>query len=196
MSVRIPNPQTKTLRQLNTSDLLGDIWSSCNLNLTENLGRIRVSNRGLNVGSIGTSLVPIVFQYYDGDSNSRIWCIAGTRMYYNSGAGGQSWVQDATASTPTNLGVDCDMELFNNALYICGNGDIRKYNGAWSTVSTAPNGGPCSMCVFGGRLYFTQSQSQIGSMSIGEVVVEPTSTPNTQINQSDFKRRKSRLKCQ
>lgn len=184
MTIRIPN-ENKQLKQIGNSDVLGNIWSSFNLNLTENLGRIRVSPRCMLVdGTAGPSTLanmglPVAFEFYDNGTNERIWCIAGARMFYSSGDPDDTFTQDATASTPTDLGTDSDMAVFDNALYVVGNGTVYKYTGSWSTVSTAPNGGDSSICVYAGRLYSTQGSNQIFSVSSADVVTEPTSTPNT-----------------
>lgn len=184
MLTKIPN-ETKQFKQTNVSDVLGNIWSSYNLDLTENLGRIRVSPRGLlvdNSVSLANMDVPVTFLFYDNGSNERIWCIAGARMFYNSGDPDDSFTQDATASTPTGLNEGCDMELFNGGFYVAGDGSIYKYlSGTWSTVSSAPNGGDCQMCVFGSRLYATQSISSIFSVDISDVVVEPSGSVNTNL---------------
>lgn len=184
MTIRIPD-ETKQFKQIGNSDVFGNVWSSFNLDLTENLGRIRVGPRchlvdgsAINVANMET---PVAFEFYDDGTNERIWCIAGARMFYNSGDPDDTFTQDATASTPTNLDSGCDMKPFNGALYVAGNGDLLKYNSSWATVSTAPNGGNCSMCVYANRLYATQSTSQIFSCDTSDVIVEPTSAPNTNL---------------
>lgn len=178
--IRIPN-ENKQIAQVNNSDVLGSLWSSFNLDLTTNRGRIRVSPRGMLVSSSSTLTnmeTPVSFVFYDNGTNERIWTIAGARMFYSSGDPDDSFTEDATASTPTSLNDDCDMVVFNDAIYVCGDSSLYKYNGSWSTVSTAPNGGECSMCVFTGRLYASQSNSQIFSVDSADTVSEPGS-PNT-----------------
>jgi len=195
MPIKIPN-ETKKFKQIGNSDVLGNIWSSFNLDLSENLGRIRISPRCMLVdGTVGASTLtnmetPVTFKFFDNGTNERIWCIAGARMFYNSGDPDYVFTQDATASTPTSLNDGCDMENFNAALYIAGNGDLTKYTGSWSVVSTAPNSGNAQMCVFQNRLYVTQGDStasaQIFSCSSGDVVVEPTAAPNTNLYTLDL----------
>lgn len=186
MTIKIPN-ETKQFKQIGNSDVIGNIWSSFNLDLTENLGRIRVAGRGLLVdgSAVGETNMetPVAFEFFDNGTNERVWCIAGARMFYNSGDPDDSYTEDATASTPTDLSNDCDMKVFNNAIYVAGCGDLHKYayGGTWSTVSTAPNGSECSMCIFGNRLYASQSTSQIFSVDTADVVTEPTSVPNTNL---------------
>lgn len=178
--------QPGAFKQVGNSDVLGNIWSSFNLDLTENLGRMRVSPRGLIVSKSndsGLSNLETVtaFVMYRNSGTDRIWALAGERLFRNTGNPSDAFVQDTTSGTPTSLGSGSDMELFNGAIYVMdsGGGTLYKYNGSWSTVSTAPNGGDCQMCVYAGRLYFTQSSSQIGSVDLADAVSEPSGTPNT-----------------
>jgi hypothetical protein len=181
--IKIPN-ETKQFKQTNVSDRLGNIWSSMNLDLTENIGTVRVSGRGMIVDSnadLANLETPVSFAFYDNGSAERIWCIAGARMFYNSGDPDDSFTQDATASTPTTLTDECDMEVFNNALYVVGDGNLYKYTGSWSTPATSPNGGNASCCVYAGRFYFSQSSSQVASFSSADdtTIAEPSGTTNT-----------------
>lgn len=191
MSIKIPN-ETKQFKQVANSDILGNIWSSFNLDLSENVGRIRVSGRGKLVtgsGTLANMETPVAFWYYR-HSSDRIWCIAGSRVFYNTGDPDDTFIEDATASTPTDLNDGCDAALFNGGFYISGSGNLYKFlAGTWSTVSTAPNGGDASVCVFANRFYSSQSSSQIYSCDTTDTVVEPTSSPNTNLytlNIGDF----------
>jgi len=189
MTIKIPNEQKK-FKQIANSDVLGNIWSSFNMDFTENLGRVRVSPRCMIVDSSLNNVfnleTPVSFSFYDDGSNERIWCLAGSRLFYNNGDSDDTFTEDATVGTPTTLDSDCDMINFNGAIYLAGDGNLYKYDGAWTTVSSAPNGGNCQMCVFGGILYATQSTSEIFAVDSSDTVIEPTATPNTQIYTIDI----------
>lgn len=180
MIIKFP-PETKQLKQTNISDILGNIWSSYNLDLTRNLGRIRVSPRGMivatstDLANLGT---PISFAFYNGDSNHRVWAIAGTKMFYNSGRPNTSWTQDATSGTPT-VGTGSDMELFNGALYVVGTSEIKKYDGAWTEIGSDIGTSNTTCCVFGGRFYYAKNSSAISSISTSDANSNASGTPNT-----------------
>jgi hypothetical protein len=195
MIYRIPN-ENKALKQSGDSDVypLANIAGSFNLDLTGNVGRIRVSPRGILVdGTVGASTLsnmgtPVAFEFYqDQSGNERIYTIAGARMFYSEGDPTDVFVQDATASTPTTLTAACDLKVFKDALYIGGLTTLYKYDGsAWSTVTSNADGGNCQFCVYGGRLYGTQAKCEIFSIDSSGTFVEPSGPPNTNLYTLDL----------
>jgi len=181
--IKFPS-QPGAFKQIGNSDVLGNIWSSFNLDFTENLGRMRVAPRGMIVSKstdLSNLKTATAFVMYRDGNNDRIWALAGERLFRNAGNPNNPFTQDTTAGTPTSLGNGSDMELFNDAIYVMNStgGTLSKYDGTWATVSTDPNGGECQMCVYAGRLYFSQGSSQIGSVDLADAVSEPSGTPNT-----------------
>jgi len=176
--------QPGAFKQIGNSDVLGNIWSSLGLDLTTNLGRIRAGYRGLIVSDsvdLTNLKTATAFVMYRDGNNDRIWALAGSRLFRNAGNPNNPFSQDTTSGTPTSLGDGSDMELFNDAIYVINStgGTLSKYDGTWTTVSTDPNGGESQMCVYAGRLYFSQGSSQICSVDLADALSEPSGTPNT-----------------
>ena len=149
-----PNLQWK---QNNQSNVLGNIWSSFNLDLSSNLGRLRISPRLLVQTTTDEDMTtaPCAFRFY----SSKFWTISGTKVHSNSGVLESDFSADATAGFPTNCRFDySDMELFNGWLYVTTDSNsIYKYNGsAWANYAIgASSVGPHMLTVYAGKLYYT-----------------------------------------
>lgn len=190
--IKIPNT-TKQFFQSNRSDILGSIWSSFNLDLTSNLGKLRISPRGmLTCKSTDSGLenlgVATAFRVLgtSASANYGIWACAGTKMFKNSGAIYGNFVEDVTTGTPTlDSSFDQDLEIFNGKLYVSGlaNGDLAflDTSGDWSTTATTDLIAG-SMVVYGNRLYYVLNTSSVGSTIDGTTLVAPSGNPNTVIN--------------
>lgn len=181
-TIKFP-PDTKKLRQLGNTDLLGNIWSSSGLDLTSNAGRIRVAPRGVvvtNDSDVGSLRTPVAFQFFATDAtNQKLWAIAGTHMFYNTGRPDQVWVQDANSGTPA-VNATSDMDLFNSALYVVGTTSIKKFNGsAWSEIGSSIGTPETSCCVFAGRFYYVRNASTISSISSADANTNASGNPNS-----------------
>jgi hypothetical protein len=178
--IKIPN-ETKSFLQHPTSDVLGNLCATSNIELADNRGRVRVSPRSFYVNN-SDDLVNLTiiheFEYYDG----RLWGVSGGRVFRQSSTLGDlstTWEQDATAGSPTGMGDYVSIKSFATTLYVLGNGTLYKYTGGvWSTVSTLPQVWYPSMCVFGNRLYFVHNYQIIGSMDFNEAVSVTSTVPN------------------
>lgn len=163
--ILIPS-QNKQFTQNNKSDLLGNIWSSFNLDLSSNPGRIRLSPR-LMVSSeqafVSTiSSAPCAFKFY----NNAYWAVAGTKVHTNSSTSLQaSFTADATSSTPTTCDVTVsDMEVFNSELYVStASNTLYYYDGAsWSSISIgSASTDTHMMTTYSGYLYWSTLQNKI-----------------------------------
>lgn len=183
--IKIPG-QSKQLIQTNKSTVLGN-WSSFNLDLTSNVGKILISPRGLaTTTSADDSDLKVASAFRvlgtSGDANYGIWACCGTKMFKNTGVIYGNFTEDSTTGTPTlSTSLDQDLEIFGGKLYVSGlaNGDLAFLDtiGNWS--STAANGIYGSMTVYGNRLYYTQGVSTIGSTIDGSTLVAPSGNPNT-----------------
>jgi hypothetical protein len=177
--ILIPS-QSKTFIQNNRSDILGNIWSSFNLDLTSNLGRMRVSPRLLVTTTTAndTSLTtpPCAFAYY----NNALWTISGTKVHTAATTNGliATFAADAATGTPTDCDVAySDMVLFNNELYVSGKSNqLYGFNGTnWTSNSSpytigAADVGPHPMTVYSDKLYYVRSDNIIYSLSTSHVV--------------------------
>jgi hypothetical protein len=181
MTIRFP-AQPGAFKQLGYTDVLGNIWSSQDLDLTENVGRIRLAPRGMIVtksddDDVTDMTTPVAFRMYRHSNTDRIWAIAG-KMMYNAGDTSDVFITDATSNSPA-VGDGSDMELFNGALYVIGTSEIRKFDGTWTEIGSNIGTSTTSCCVFGGRLYYSNSTSKISSISLADVNSNPSGTPNT-----------------
>ena len=121
-------PRSLIFKQDNRGDTLGDLYSSYNLNLSNNLGALQISPRMILAenSSVLTNMgVPCAFRFFTANGNddvgtaSRfIWAVAGTRIFHSNAGANGAWKQDATGGSPTALNSDLsDMALFNGAMY-------------------------------------------------------------------------------
>jgi hypothetical protein len=180
--IKLPN-DSKRLIQSNRSNLLGDIYSSFNLDLSSNLGKIKVSPRSLLTTSSGTVENLGVASSFNilgtsGDANYGIWTPAGARMFKNSGLIYGNFTQDATTGTPTDLNsgsTNPDSEIYDGSLFVTGNNKLYKLatTGNWSTI-TGGLGARGAIIKYGNKLYFVHNGSEI-AYSTGSTPTTPTS---------------------
>ncbi len=179
---QIPD-KNKRITQVNDGDVLGTMWSSFNLNLQDNKGRIRVSPRGMIVATsddpnTANLKTPVCFNFFN-DTSPRIWAIAG-RMFNNHGDPGTTWSEDTSPDTPV-VGSGSDMELFNGAMYVIGSNKIMKRSllGVWSEIQTNEGTDFTTCCVAGTRLYYSFDQSKVKSISRADLISSPSGIPNS-----------------
>lgn len=175
----IPDPQTKKLVQTNTSDILGNIWTSFNIDLTEQEGKIRVGKRMLiNTNSddvSGFTSAPIGYRYFTVSGNNRIYKVAGGTVYYAGATASVhgNFIKDVSSGVPTNCDANSDIEVFNGSLYVTGGASLYKLDssGTWSTNGTSMNSGvPHMMSAYGSRLYITDLLSNIVSLNTSDIL--------------------------
>lgn len=122
---------------------LGDLWSSFNLNLSKKLGSLLLSGRMLlNINTDDDAQMnapPCAFKAFVSTSND-IWAAAGVHMWSTSDGGpNDTFAQDATASTPTNLNSDqTDIEVYQSLMFVTqAHRDVKYLNTskAWNAVT-------------------------------------------------------------
>ncbi len=164
--IQLPNQKTWT--QNNKSSVLGSLQGSFNLDLQTNLGKVR-GTRMIQTTTQATnadmSSAPMAFRRWNG----YIWTIAGTKVHRTSPAGTYyprvPFILDTSTSSPTVIGVDSDMETFNNFIYVTGSefgaGTLRKGDSSsWSTNGTALGAGFHGLATFGDRLYIVAASTR------------------------------------
>lgn len=135
--IKIP-PSDRKFVQTNRSDFLGNLYSSFNLDLQSNLGVIRIGKRMKFNSSPGSLGLSVGFKFFDG----RVWTIAGTTVFKNTGFDLTSaFVADASSSAVTTYdSAYSDLEVFNGALATFNAGTHHLYTkaadgsgtGAWT----------------------------------------------------------------
>lgn len=152
--MKIRFPIKSIWRQFNQGELFGDIWSSFNLDLTSNKGKIRISPQTviLKSGNDDSNIVyPIAFKKtlaLDG-STFKWWCLGGTKLFVEQNANALDFAADATSNTPTTNHLYSDIDEFNNSLIASFSDDLAKLtSGVW-TASWWKNSGQLNQSALG-----------------------------------------------
>jgi hypothetical protein len=177
MTIRIPN-ENKRLVQSNRSDILGNLWSTWNIDLQENIGRIRAGNKMKLVSSTADDAqlgVPVAFKDFDG----RIFTICGGSVFKNSGSNITSaFAEDASSGAVTSYNADVsDLEIFNGVLVSTADTDILTKasdgagTGAWTDRGNLTSSFPHKLQYFQkfNRVYFTNG-TEVRSMDTSYTV--------------------------
>lgn len=134
MVIKIPSTDKK-FSQPNQGDILGNIWSTFNIDLQDNPGSIRASKRlklVTKTGDSGASSlgVPVGFKFFDGF----VFTVAGSSVYKNSSQDlNSAFSIDTSTNTPTGCSSDfSDIENFNDSLLVTNNQKLfsKVYNGS------------------------------------------------------------------
>jgi len=161
MSFRIPNDGRWV--QTNNSERLGSIYASKGIDLTDNVGSLRIAPRLLINTSTSDDAdlgLPWGFRYY----NSQWWAGCNQYMFKQAspdGSASSSFTQDAISGTPTICTSNrSDISIFNGNMYVSGSSaSLYKFNTtAWSTVAIGGSPGSADtkmMEEYASRLYCT-----------------------------------------
>ena len=158
-------PQLAKWFQSNRGDIFGSIWSSFNLDLTQQRdrqkGNIRIGRmlRGATSATLANMGVPVAFKRYGGNT----YGLCGTRLFTQGSAHTSAWSE--VTDSPINFSNRySDMEIFNSFLYISegADNDIARYDGTnWTEieVNEIAASKPHMMCVYADRLYVSGADS-------------------------------------
>lgn len=167
-------PNNKKWIQTNNSEVLGNIWASFNVDLSDNMGRLRIGSR-LIVNTDDTDDadlgLPVAFRTIA----TKKFTIAGAKVFKSTTTSPQSnYTEDITSGVPTNLNSDySDMSSFNGYLYISANStSVYKTDGStWSTFTAGSStGSPRIFVQFADRMYMTDGSSKIISWNTSDSV--------------------------
>ena len=177
-------PQNRIWRQDNNSDLYGDIWSSFNLDLTAESGKLKTTRtlavaRSVDDGStnyVANIGLATAFRYYNNVYYACTGNDAGTGTISKTGSSRTgAWSLDTATDKPTTLSNRySDMEVFNERLYVslAGTSLARLDTATWLNggvaITGASSGVPHMMCVYADRLYVTADYGKINSMNTSE----------------------------
>lgn len=198
------NKENKILRQLNRTKILGELWSSFNLDLQSSLGIIRVSPRlQVNTASVSNQGTSVAFRQLD----NRIWTVADTRIFKNSALNLVStFSEDASTGAITTYSADySDMENFNNVLVASATDKLMSKatgsgTGAWTSRYSLVNSDSLHKLLYFKKydmLYFIDEYTKIksvdtswtvntsGSNTIDLGKVNNAGNPYTMIDDSD-----------
>lgn len=202
--ITIPTQDKKWI-QTNSSDILGNIFSSYGIDLSWNQGTMRSSDATIlntnNVDQIALR-VPFAFKAFAcnaiNSGSITIFAATGTtypttgRVYYTSGVGGTpntAFIPDATSGTPTVCEADTsDMEVFGGNLYVTAGANIYELtaSGTWNNYAlsgeASGNTNPKMMTTYANRLYITAGITKIYSAPISGGVLSTIATPGSQFS--------------
>lgn len=200
-------PQNTIWKQNNRSDILGDLWSTYNMDLTTKLGSMRVSPRMINlmnssnnVGGNSTDLgIPCAVRYFVA-GGFNYWAVCGS-FVFNSIVGLETpFIKDVTANTPLlcdpnysdieilpDLGYMFVSELSTTLKY------LKRSDGSWNSASgtLVDNAGLKAMAYFRGlnRIYIvdesSKSVSSVSNASTPAITAASSSTAYTLKNLVD-----------
>lgn len=172
MTTIIPSRTTKKVMQNNRSKILGDLWSSFNIDLQTNLGLIRVSPRlQINTKDVANQGISVAFKTFD----QLVFTVAGTRIFKNAAFNLVSpFVEDVSTGSITTYSSDySDMETFNDTLVATSTDKVMSKvggasgAGAWTQrASLSAADSLHKLCYFikFNRIYYIDSYQNIKSM--------------------------------
>lgn len=164
--INIPSRTTKKINQNNRSKILGDIWSSFNLDLQSNLGVIKVSPRlQVNTAGVSNQGLSVAFQTF----NSKIYTLAGTRIFNTASIDlTAAFTEDVSTGAVTNYSSDTgDLKTFNVVLCSTSQTKVKSFNGsAWTDRATITTGLPHKLLWFikYNHLYYLDNNGKIKSL--------------------------------
>lgn len=146
--ILIPSTDKKFV-QTNRSNVLGNLWSTFNIDLQDNLGLVQVGKRmkivtktgDTNAANLGVATAFTAF-------TSKIVCLAGSRVFISNGLTPQmTFVEDSSTGARTDWSVDTDdLCNFNSTLVGLNMAQGKLYSldttsgGTWTTRSTIAGG--------------------------------------------------------
>jgi hypothetical protein len=188
----IPNREDKKFVQSNRSDILGNLWSTFNVDLQSNLGTLKVSPR-LRINTAGETNQGrmIAARTFAG----RIFAICGSRIFKNTGYNlTDTFLLDSSTGVVTTYTATADLENFNNTLCATTGGTSGKLyskaldtagDGEWTERGSFSFFAPAKLCYFQkhNRLYIIIDDDSIHSIdtdwataSTGDYTINLSST--------------------
>lgn len=153
--INIPGA-TSTFTQVNDSDTLGNVYSSFNIDVTENQGRMRLGKRlVLNTDTVTTAELnglPCAIKMFNNSATQQVFAVTGTDVLYGPAAypSGTPFIRHPNSPTTCQYDVS-DMEVFQNNLYVTTTNTLEKLTTGttWSTPdSTSSLGNTNMLCVY------------------------------------------------
>jgi len=146
---KFPGP-TKKWRQPNLGDLFGEFWATRNIDLKTRKGQVITSRRmeaTITEAQDAEMVRPTAFVRSAADGTDRWWVLTDTVLFKTAGTDPTAApVQDAIASTPTNLDFQfSDLEDFEGDLVVTNTDDIHQLSGGtwdldwWDLTLAQPN---------------------------------------------------------
>lgn len=165
--------------QSNRSDVLGNIWSSFNLDFQSNLGTLRLGKKLVtNTTSDDDSDLglPVAFEYFD----ARWWSICGTKVFKTSNLDlTTSFAVDTSTGYQTNYSIlYSDLAIFNNRLWsttattLYSKASDGSGTGTWTSRDTLGTSKVHKLAYLKStnKLYFVDDYATISSIDSSDVL--------------------------
>lgn len=177
--------------QTNRSDILGSLLGSFNINLTQNLGKLKATRMITNISGLPGTPVGFKF-YFGGTSINGMYAIAGNKIYVAptiiQGISPSSlFAADTQTNSPTTLNsLYSDIEVFNGSIYVTATVGAqallwKNFSNSWSSNSTPliSQTKTHMLCTFPllQRMYISNGDSAIYSIDTTDTIA--TSSVNT-----------------
>lgn len=175
--MQIPNlqpPNSGKVTQFNNSNILGDLWASFNIDLSENEGAFRIGKRlYINTSTADVTEItgyPVGFAVL-GSTKFTVAGASGTGYAFSNASNYPSagtFAKITAANSPSAC--DCtysDLIVSNDNLYVTtASNSVHQYNGntsAWSTFTAGASDSSSAhmLTSYGGRTYMTRAGSSI-----------------------------------
>lgn len=188
-------PQNQIYKQLNLGDVFGDLWSSYNLSLSDEQGKLKVSPRflvnteGADIGTGELDVAPFAIIYNDTDSK---WYVgAGDDTFIGDNLPSEAFALDtATGGSLWEGTATPDLAYFNGLIYGV-SGELQRLDAGgadWDQIDVTgtPTGAPLIPFGATGRLYFKAGIDRMASINTAEVLVEATNTYALDLNDDTY----------
>lgn len=173
--------EDKKFFQNNRSNVLGNIWSSFNLDFQSNLGVMRVAPRlKVNTSTADDADLGLPVAFWTSDTF--LWGICGSRVFKNGTTVNAAFTEDASTGAKTDYDTNSDLATFNSRLWAAAGAKLvsKALNGAGTGAWTERDdlGGSQHPLVYFkkfNRLYYQVSSGSISSIDSSDVVNDPGS---------------------
>lgn len=173
----IPPKDSKKFSQPNLGDTQGNLWSTYNIDLSKNPGRIRTTEcqNVYNEDDDAQLADNTAFAFFDPTSGGDpVFVAYNGAVFFGGTDPTDPYTQDILAGTPTaTTSTSGDMKVFNDKLYVTTTTKLKRlaHGGTWSDIATITSGNSHQLCVYGDRLYFVDLGNKVHSMNLAETVV-------------------------
>lgn len=169
--IKIPGKDKRWV-QTNVSDVLGNLYATMGIDLSENEGRMRLGKR-LVINASSSDDPDLGLPVAIKALGTKTYAVCGTRVFENGAIyPSAGFSENAVSGAPTNCHADySDAEIFNGYLYVTANSTtVYKYDGsAWSNFSAGSNTGSVRLlCQYGERMYMTDGRGKIISWTTAD----------------------------
>jgi len=173
-------PQKGTpIMQAPRGNVRGNLWSTFNIDLQSNPGRIRLGDKLAQIYSSADDAdlgVASAFECYNGNW----YAICGTRVFVQSASApfGSAWVEDTSSGAQTDYDFDfSDLAVFDGRLWSTTSDGLYSYNGTTWTLQDDLTLAECHKLAYlknTNRLYYVSSDQAIKSIDADDVETDGT----------------------